>query len=180
MTKDSIITIPNPLLRTRSKRVGLIDASIEQLAHDMISATLDWESTRMHEIGAALAAIQIGQAYRVLVVRHDLDNREDKTFDVYINPEIVKHEGEPTEELEGCLSVADIYGQVARYPKVKVKAMNLAGKPVRVTAQGFLARVFQHEIDHTNGLVFLDHVADPDKLFRLEENGEFSAMRARA
>ncbi len=113
----------------------------------------------------------------MVVIRHDFDNREDKSFDVFINPEIVKLEGEPVEELEGCLSVADIYGQVARYPKVKVKALNLDGKPVRITAHGFLARVFQHEIDHINGLVFVDRVTDPAKLFRLEENGEFSTIK---
>jgi len=177
MTKAAIITIPHPQLRTRSKRVSLVDQSIAHLARDMISATLDWEASRQHEIGAALAAIQIGQPYRVVVIRHDFDNREDKSFDVFINPEIVKLEGEPVEELEGCLSVADIYGQVARYPKVKVKALNLDGKPVRITAHGFLARVFQHEIDHINGLVFVDRVTDPAKLFRLEENGEFSTIK---
>jgi peptide deformylase len=95
---------------------------------------------------------------------------------VFINPEIVKAEGEPTEELEGCLSVTDIYGSVARYPKVKVKALSLDGRQVRVTATGFLARVFQHEIDHTNGIVFVDRVDNPRKLFRLGNDGKFTAL----
>ncbi|MDF2461288.1 MAG: peptide deformylase [Candidatus Saccharibacteria bacterium] len=177
MTAKDIITIPNPKLRERSKRVGHIDDEIKQLAEDMIAATLDWEAGREHEFGAALAAVQVAQLYRVIVVRNDFDNKADKSFSVFINPEIVKAEGEPVEELEGCLSVKDIYGSVARYPKVKVKALNLEGRPVRITATDFLARVFQHEIDHTNGMVFVDRVEDPHKLFRLGTNGKFTPVR---
>lgn len=173
MTAKDIITIPNPLLRERSQRIGHIDASVEELAKDMIAATLDWESQREHEVGAALAAVQIAKAYRVVVIRDDIDNRANTSFSVFINPEIVKAEGEPVEELEGCLSVNHIYGAVKRYPKVKVKALNLDGQQVRVTATDFLARVFQHEIDHTNGIVFVDRVEDPTKLYRLDDKGHF-------
>jgi peptide deformylase len=177
MTADDIITIPNPRLRERSKRVGHIDYEIQQLATDMISATLDWEADREHEFGAALAAVQVARLYRVVVIRNDFDNKADKSFSVFINPEIVKSEGEPTEELEGCLSVKDVYGTVSRYPKVKIKALDLQGRPVRVTATDFLARVFQHEIDHTNGIVFVDRVDDPHKLFRLGSNGKFTPLK---
>lgn len=173
MTADDIITIPNPTLHERSKRIGHIDDEVVQLAQDMIRATLDWEDGREHEFGAALAAVQVAKPYRLIVIRDDFDDKEQKSFSVFINPEIVKVEGEPTEELEGCLSVKDIYGSVERYPKVKVKALSLEGRPVRVTATGFLARVFQHEIDHTNGVVFVDRVKDPKKLFRLQSNGKF-------
>ncbi|HUD11265.1 MAG TPA: peptide deformylase [Candidatus Saccharimonadia bacterium] len=176
MTAQDIITIPNALLRERSKRIGHIDSEIENLAAGMIAATLDWEASREHEFGAALAAVQVAKTYRLIVIRNDFDNKEDRSFNVYVNPEIVKLEGEPTEELEGCLSVKDIYGSVSRYPKVKVKALNLDGKPVRVTATGFLARVFQHEIDHTNGVVFVDRVEDPRKLFRLQSTGKFTPL----
>jgi peptide deformylase len=176
-TAKDIITIPNPLLRKRSQRIGHIDSSIRALAEDMIAATLDWEANREHEFGAALAAVQIAQLYRIVVIRDDFDDKDNKSFSVFINPEIVKAEGEPTEELEGCLSVADIYGSVARYPKVKVKALNLDGRPIRVTATGFLARVFQHEIDHTNGLVFVDRIENPRKLFRLGADGKFTALK---
>jgi peptide deformylase len=176
MTSKDIITIPHKLLRERSKRIGHVDAETQQLAEDMISATLDWEASREHEFGAALAAVQVAKPYRVVVIRNDFDNKADKSFSVFINPEIAKSEGEPTEELEGCLSVKDIYGSVARYPKVKVKALSLDGKPVRVTATGFLARVFQHEIDHTNGIVFVDRVDDPHKLFRLQPSGKFTPI----
>ena len=176
MTSNDIITIPNPLLRQRSKRVGHIDQEILTLAEEMIAATLDWEASREHEFGAALAAVQVASPYRVVVVRDDFEDKANKSFSVFINPEIVKAEGELTEELEGCLSVKDIYGSVARYAKVKIKALNLEGQPVRITATGFLARVFQHEIDHTNGTVFVDRVDNPRKLFRLGTDGKFTPL----
>ena len=177
-TAKDIITIPNPKLRERSKRIGHVDTSIQELAENMIEATLNWESTRAHETAAALAAVQIAENYRVVVIRNDFENKEDRSFGVFINPEIVKAEGVPTEELEGCLSVNDIYGAVARYPKIKMKALNLNGEEVRITATGFLARVIQHEIDHTNGVVFVDRITDVRKLYRLEHNGEFSPLDA--
>jgi peptide deformylase len=180
MTSKDIITIPNPVLRERSKRVGHVDSEIRELAEGMIAATLDWEAGREHEFGAALAAVQVSKLYRLVVVRNDFDNKEDRSFSVFINPEIAKAEGEPVEELEGCLSVKDVYGTVARYPKVKIKALNLDGKPVRLTATGFLARVFQHEIDHTNGVVFVDRVDDPAKLFRLRTDGKFIPLTPEA
>lgn len=173
MTTKDIITIPNPLLRQRSQRIGHIDAEIRELAASMMQATLDWEANREHEFGAALAAVQVAKLYRIVVIREDFDDKTNKTFAVFINPEIVKTEGQPVEELEGCLSVTDIYGSVARYPKVKIKALNLEGKPVRVTATGFLARVFQHEIDHTNGVVFVDRIENPRKLYQLGADGKF-------
>ncbi|HSX41254.1 MAG TPA: peptide deformylase [Candidatus Saccharimonadales bacterium] len=172
--RDLIIALPDPRLHKKSLRVGHIDASIEKLARTMIAATLDWEETREHEFGAALAAIQVGQPYRLVVVRNDFEDKAEKSFGVFINPEIVKTEGTPTEAMEGCLSVPDLYGSVARYPKIKVKALNLMGKPVRITATGFLARVLQHEIDHTEGKLFTDRIKDPSKLFRLESDGQFS------
>ncbi len=172
--KDHIITLPDDRLRRKSLRVGHIDQSTENTARNMIAATLDWEKSREHEFGAALAAIQIAQPYRIVIVRNDFDDKDDKTFGVFINPEIVKTEGEPVEAMEGCLSVKDVYGSVPRYPKVKVKALNLLGQPVRITATGFLARVFQHEIDHCDGLLFVDRVKDVSKLYRLEDDGSFS------
>lgn len=180
MTAKDIITIPHPLLRERSKRVGHIDHDTQELAEQMIAATLDWEAGREHEVGAALAAVQIAKPYRVVVIRNDFDNKDDTSFSIFVNPEIVKAEGEPIEELEGCLSVRDIYGSVARYPKVKIKAVNLEGKAVRITATGFLARVFQHEIDHTNGIVFVDRIDNPRKLFRLGDNGKFTPVAPNA
>lgn len=176
MTKASIITIPNPLLRQKSQRIVRPDDSTRSLVQEMAVATLDWEDSREHEVGAALAAVQIAQPYRVIIVRRDFEDKLNRSFDTYINPEIIKAEGEITEELEGCLSVANIYGKVARHSKIKIKALDITGKPVRLTLTGFLAIVFQHEIDHTNGIVFVDRVTDPAKLYRLEANGEFTSL----
>jgi len=180
MTANDIITLPAPQLHQRSKKIGHIDDGVRALAEGMFAATLDWEAGREHEFGAALAAVQVGQLYRLIVVRNDFDNKEDHSFSVFINPEIVKAEGEPHAELEGCLSVKDVYGNVARYPKVKVKALNLSGQPVRITATGFLACVFQHEIDHTNGIVFTDRVTNPHELYRLLPSGRFTSLDATA
>ncbi len=177
MTKDDIIALPNKHLRQRSKKVGIITTEIQQLIADMESATLDWEDKREHEVGVALAAVQVGKLLRVVVLRNNFDNKNDRTFQVFINPEITKYEGKVEEDFEGCLSVRDVYGKVPRYQKVRVKALDLDGKPVRVKAEGFLARVFQHEIDHTNGVVFIDHIKDsPEAFYKLEADGKLNPL----
>ncbi len=177
MNRHDIITIPNPLLRSKSQRISFIDDQIKQLAADMMAVTLDWEDSREHETGAALAAVQVAKPIRLVVIRNNFDDKDDRTFQAIINPEIVKAEGTPTEELEGCLSVGDLYGKVDRYPKIKVKALDLDGKPIRLTTTGFLARVLQHEIDHTNGVVFVDRITDPAKLFHLQPDGKFIPVK---
>lgn len=172
MTKDDIITLPNPHLRERSQKVGVISDDIKALIKNMEAATLDWEASRPHEVGVALAAIQVDTLLRVVVIRNDFDNKEDTTFNVLINPVITKYEGELVEDFEGCLSIKDIYGKVKRHNKVKVKALNIEGKEIRITAEGFLSRVLQHEIDHTNGIVFIDHIKDaPSAFFNLNLEG---------
>lgn len=165
MNKDDIISLPNPHLRQRSKKVGLVDEEVKQLIRDMEAATIDWEESREHEVGVALAAIQVDRPLRVVVIRNDFDNKDDKSFTVFINPVITKYEGTLQEDYEGCLSVPDIYGKVQRYNKVRVKALDETGREFRVTAEGFLARIFQHEIDHTNGIVFIDHIKDDKNAF---------------
>ena len=177
LTKEDIITLPNAHLRQRSTRVALISSEIRQVVEDMESATLSWDASRKHEVGVALAAIQIDRPYRIIVVRNDFENKEDQTFQVFINPEITKAEGSLTEDYEGCLSVPDIYGKVKRYSKVRIKALSLDGEPFRVTAEGFLARIFQHEIDHLNGLVFIDHIKNnPEAFYLLEADGKLKAI----
>lgn len=175
--KENIIALPNPHLRTRSKKIGVLDASTKVLIQNMVGSTLDWEDSRAHEVGVALAAIQIDVPLRVVIVRNDFDDKTDRTFQVFINPEITKYEGNITEDHEGCLSIIDIYGKVPRYSKVRIKALNEKGQEVRVKAEGFLARVFQHEIDHTNGIVFIDHIKDsPNSFYRLSSAGELEAL----
>jgi peptide deformylase len=177
MTKDNIITLPNPHLRQRSQKVSFVTPAIEKLVADMEAATIDWEMSRDHEVGVALAAVQVDELKRIVVVRNDFNDKNDHTFTVFINPVITKYEGKLEEDYEGCLSVKNVYGKVPRYTKVRVKAMGMNGKEFRVTAEGFLARIFQHEIDHTNGIVFIDHIKDDAQAFyRLTENGELTKV----
>lgn len=176
-SKDDIIVLPNKHLRLKSKRVAIVTDEIRQVIQDMVDATVDWEATREHEVGVALAAVQIDKLYKIIVVREDFENKQNKTFKVFINPEIIKAEGELEEDYEGCLSVTDIYGKVPRYNKIRVRAMNEAGQAIRVKAEGFLARVFQHEIDHINGKVFVDHLKDKkDAFYKLTDEGKLEPI----
>lgn len=177
MKKEDIIALPNPHLRERSKKVGIITEDIKKYVSDMESATLDWEAARKHEVGVALAAIQVDIPLRIVVIRNNFDNKSDTSFTTFINPVITKHEGNIIEDFEGCLSVPDIYGKVPRYSKVRVKALDIHGKEFRVTVEGFPARVLQHEIDHTNGVVFIDHIHDtPHAFYKLSDNGELKQL----
>ena len=176
-TKDDIIRLPHKHLRQRSKKVGLIDEEVKKFVQSMQEATLDWEDSREHEVGVALAAIQIDVPLRIVVIRNNFDNKEDRTFQVFINPEVTKLEGEIVEDFEGCLSIADVYGKVPRHSKVRIKALNENGKEIRIKAEGFLARVFQHEIDHTNGIVFIDHIKNNSKAFyKLTDKGQLEEL----
>lgn len=177
MTKDDIITLPNPHLREKSKRVGVITDQIKEIVQEMEAATMDWDKSRDHEVGVALAAVQIDRLYKIVIVRDDYEDKNNNSFTVFINPEITKREGEVVEDFEGCLSVKNIYGKVPRHTKVKVKALDLEGREFRVTATDFLARIFQHEIDHTNGIVFIDHIKDkPNAFFKLDDDGKLQAL----
>lgn len=177
MQKSDIIALPNTHLRMRSQKVGLVSEEVKALIQGMKEATLDWEDSRDHEVGVALAAIQVDRPYRVVVIRNDFDNKKDRTFAVFINPIITKYEGEMVEDYEGCLSVPDVYGKVPRYSKVRIKAQDENGREIRLTAEGFLARIFQHEIDHTNGIVFIDHIKDnPEAFYRLKKDGHLEEL----
>lgn len=172
-----LINLPNAHLRTRSKKVGFVGDEIRTLIEDMKQTTLDWEASRDHEVGVALAAVQIDELWRVVVIRNNFDDKSDKTFKVFINPEVTKYEGEILEDYEGCLSIKDVYGRVPRHSRVKIKALDEDGKPIRLTVEGFLARVFQHEIDHTNGKVFIDHIRDvEDAFFTLSKDGKLEQL----
>lgn len=173
----ALITLPNPDLRERSKKVGYIGEQTHELIAAMEQATLDWEDTREHEVGVALAAVQIDVLQRVVIIRNNFDNKADRSFQIYINPEITKYEGEILYDYEGCLSVKNVYGLVPRYSKVRIKALNQNGKSIRLTAEGFLARVFQHEIDHTNGIVFVDRIKDEtEAFFVLDADGKLNKL----
>ena len=158
--KEDIITLPHKDLRSVSKRVGVITDDTKKIIADMKSATLDWEASRKHEVGVALAAVQIDVMLRIVIIRESLDDKDNHNFQVFINPEITKLEGDIVEDYEGCLSIKDIYGRVPRHSKVRVKAKNIHGKEFQIKLEGFLARVMQHEVDHTKGIVFVDHIKD--------------------
>jgi len=177
MTKDDIIALPNPHLRQKSAKVLEVDTAVRDIVAAMTAAAVDWENSRPHEISAALAAVQMDHLERIIIVRSDFDEKDAKEFTPLINPEIVKYEGEIISDYEGCLSVKDIYGKVPRHSKVRVKALNIRGEEVRFKADGFLARVLQHEIDHTNGIVFIDHIKDEtDAFYKLDEKGELQPL----
>lgn len=173
MNKDDIIKLPNSHLRERSQRIRKIDEAVIKLIDDMTTASLDWEDSRPHEISAALAAVQVDSLTRVVIVRSDFDQKANQEFTALINPEIVKYEGEVIEDFEGCLSINHIYGKVPRYSNIRLKALDIDGNEIRLRADGFLARVLQHEIDHTNGIVFIDRIRESkDAFYKLDEAGE--------
>jgi len=177
MKKEDIITLPNPHLREKSTKVHVITPDTIKLAQDMTDAALDWEASRPHEISAALAAVQIDRLERVVIIRSDFENKENNEFTTLINPEIIKGEGEKIADYEGCLSVSKVYGKVPRWNKVRLKALDIEGNEVRLKADGFLARVLQHEIDHTNGICFIDHIKDKtDAFYTLDEKGELQPL----
>lgn len=152
MKKEDIITLPNPHLREKSKKISLVDESTTRLVRDMTDASLDWEDSRPHEISAALAAVQIDRLERVVIVRANFEDKTDREFVTLINPEIVKYEGKVIHDYEGCLSVSGIYGKVPRHSKIRVRALDENGQEIRFKAEGFLARVIQHEIDGAHSL----------------------------
>lgn len=177
MDRDSIITLPNTHLRQKSLKVTVFDEELLRLSQAMQSAALDWEDHRQHELGVALAAVQVDVLRRLVVIRSDFDNKEDRSFVVFVNPKIIRLEGKEVEDLEGCLSVPDLYGKVKRRERVKIKAQDVEGNEFRMTADGFLARVLQHEIDHTNGLLFIDYIKDKrDAYYNLSEDGKLEQI----
>ena len=174
--RHDIITLPNPSLHQKSDRVHVITDDTKALIADMRGAALDWEDSRPHEIAVALAAVQINRHERVVIVRGDFEDKENRSFIVLINPEVVKYEGEEKLDYEGCLSVKDLYGAVPRNTKVRVKALDEHGQEIRLKAEDFLARVLQHEIDHTNGICFVDHIRDDELAFyTLTEKGDLES-----
>lgn len=177
MKKEKIISLPNPKLRQKSAKVQEITPELLQIIDNMTTVALEWEDSRPHEISAAIAAPQINHLERIIIVRSNLEDKNVRDFTALINPEIIKFEGEITKDFEGCLSVPGVYGKVPRYSKIRVKALDIDGNEVRFKADGFLGRVIQHEIDHINGVVFIDHIKDDkDAFFELDEEGELKPL----
>lgn len=169
---NEIITTPDPRLRARSTKVSRITPETEQIISDMIRLSQDWEKAHPYELSAAMAAPQMGINQRIIIVRDDLNDKENNSFTALINPEVIKTDGKVVADFEGCLSVPEIYGRVSRPRKVKIKAQLEDGSEVRIKAEDFLARTLLHEIDHLNGILFIDHIKDDsDAFYRLNAKG---------
>src|SRR5215467_3691110 len=151
MALREIITLPDKRLRQRSEPVAKIDADIRVLISDMFE-------TMYKAPGIGLAAIQIGVSLRVVVM--DLSKREGETERrVFINPEITWSSQEKLPYEEGCLSIPDIHEDVERPTRVRIRYVDLDGKPHEADAEGLFATCIQHEVDHLNGVLFIDHIS---------------------
>ena len=155
MTLRKIVTLPDPVLRKKARAITKIDRELGPLIDDMVE-------TMREAPGVGLAAPQIGLSERLIVVEYyereeDEENEEaPKKVWAVINPEIVKASEEKLMGVEGCLSIPGLLGDVERHAEVQIKGLNRHGKPMKIKAQGWLARIFQHEIDHLNGVLFPD------------------------
>lgn len=155
MALRKIVTLPEPVLRRKARAVKNFDKDLQTLVDDMIE-------TMREAPGVGLAAPQVGLSERLIVVEyfeHDEDEEKEdapKKLFAVINPEIVKTSEETLLGVEGCLSIPGLVGEVERHAKVHIKGLNRHGKPMKIKAEGWLARIFQHEIDHLNGVLFPD------------------------
>jgi peptide deformylase len=155
MTPRTIITSEDPRLRQPAHKVRSFSPATQQLIDDMIE-------TMRQAPGVGLAAPQVAVSQRVIVVEYRVDEADEaappKLFAV-VNPEITRRSAETVEGTEGCLSIPGYVGDVERHQWVTVKGLNRHGRPFRLKAQGWLARIFQHEIDHLDGVLFIDRAS---------------------
>jgi len=151
-----IRTLPDPVLRQKAKKVANVDGAIQKLIDDMVD-------TMRANSGIGLAAPQIGVSLRVAVI--EMPEKEVITL---INPQIIKRQGERV-LAEACLSVPGYQGEVKRSMVVKVKAQDREGKEFRLRGEGLLAEALEHELDHLDGVLYIDHIESPDKLWKLAQ-----------
>jgi len=175
--KKEVIVTPDPRLREKSIKVKADDPEVKKIAEEMIQSCIDWENEHEFELSAAMAAPQLGYNKRIIVVREDMNNKDNATFIPLLNPEVIKTEGKIVKDYEGCLSVPAIYGKVPRPTKVRIKAQLETGEEVRIKASDFLARTLLHEIDHLNGILFIDHIKDEkDAFYKLNDKGDLEPL----
>jgi peptide deformylase len=159
-----IVTVDenNPVLTEKARRVRVVGPQTQTLIDDMVD-------TMRAAPGVGLAAPQVGVPLRVIVVETpEEDEPGSGRLYALVNPEIVKASADVEEGQEGCLSVPGYAGLVMRHTTLTIKGLNRGGKEVRIKAQGYLARVFQHEMDHLEGVLFTDRLESADQLIRLE------------
>ncbi|MBI1855144.1 MAG: peptide deformylase [Chloroflexi bacterium] len=157
MALRTIVTLPAPVLRRKARPITKFDKALQILIDDMIE-------TMREAPGVGLAAPQVGISDRLIVVEYGEDEEDEngeiiegpKKLYVMINPEIVKFSEEKELGVEGCLSIPGLVGEVERHSTIQLKGLNRRGQPMKLKAEGWLARIFQHEVDHLNGVVFPD------------------------
>ena len=155
MALRKIVTLPDPILRRKARTVTRFDSDLQTLIDDMIE-------TMRQAPGVGLAAPQVGVPDRVIVVEYAEDDEQEdapKKLFAVVNPEIKQTSEETEMGVEGCLSVIGLQGEVERALAVTVKGQTRRGQPIKIKAKGWLARIFQHEIDHINGIIFTDRAA---------------------
>jgi peptide deformylase len=156
MAALEIRTLPDPVLRRKARKVSKLDGSIQKLIDDMIDT--------MHAAsGVGLAAPQIGVSLRIAVI--EIPGEEVITL---INPEVTKRQGERVLG-EACLSVPGYHGEIKRSVTVKVKALDRHGRQIRIKGEELLAQALEHETDHLDGTLYVDHIESPDKLWKLAQ-----------
>ena len=159
----------NPILRQKARPISRVDDDLEKLIDDMIETMRDAN-------GVGLAGPQVNQRIRLAIIetlpeRDDEGNEIENSREliVVINPEIVWRSRSSVDGVEGCLSIPGWLGEVARPDSVRVRALDRHGKKIRLRLKGWTARIIQHEIDHLNGILFIDRLTDPENLWPEEE-----------
>ncbi len=167
MAVRKIITTENPILRRKAKKISKITPELRALADDMVE-------TMRQAPGIGLAAPQVAQSVRLLVAELEESQEQPGSGKLYVvfNPEYVYKSDEKVDGVEGCLSIPGWAGEVSRHHKVVIKGLDRHGKRIRVEAEGLLARVFQHEIDHLDGVLFTDRISDPKKIWEIKPGEE--------
>jgi peptide deformylase len=163
----------DPVLREKTHKVTRFNENLKTLVEDMAE-------TMRHSNGVGLAAPQVGVSERIIVVETPEEEEEPGSGRLYavVNPEIVRASQDQVDGIEGCLSIPGYVGEVTRHEAVTIKGHDLQGRKIRIKAQGFLARVFQHEIDHLEGILFIDQLTAPDRIWQVEEGEEEQAEAA--
>lgn len=162
MAIREIVTLPQPVLRSKARKVSSFGPDLQAVVDDMIE-------TMRQAPGVGLAAPQVGEPTRLIVVEYGDEENEEIPPKLYVmvNPEITRASQETVLGIEGCLSVPGVQGDVERLEAITVKGLNRQGQPMTVKAKGWLARIFQHEIDHLDGILFTDRA---EKLWKAEEH----------
>jgi peptide deformylase len=151
MSVLEIVTLPEPILRRKARKVTDFGEDLQVLVEDMVE-------TMREAPGVGLAATQVAVPLRVIVVEYGSEENDEVPPKLYavINPEIVRFSQEKVTGTEGCLSIPGVAGDVERATAITVKGYNRQGRPLKIKASGWLARIFQHEVDHLDGVLFVD------------------------